>query len=47
MLREIHESNGKLDCIHEEILDNVYEAVKKRSLILRSQLIEMVENIFD
>lgn len=47
MLQEIYESKEKLDCIHEEILDNVYEAVKKRSLILRSQLIDMVEEILD
>ena len=42
MLKEIRESREKLDCIHEEILENVHEAVKIRSFSLRSQVIDMV-----
>lgn len=47
MLKEIHASQDNLAVIHQEILDTISDSVKERASFIRSQLMEMVENILN
>lgn len=47
MLKEIHQSQDNLAVIHQEVLDTISHAVKERASFIRSQMLEMVEDILN